>query len=166
MKKWYAVYTQPRNEDQAQQHLARQGFEVFLPRYLKRRSHARKVSIVPAPLFPRYLFVAFNSSQQRWRAIRSTRGVVDLVSNGDTPITVPEGIIAEIECRRDADGYVVLARHVGLKRGMKIRIDAGPFAMQEAIFEEQRDEDRVIALLSLMGREVLVQLPIRAVVPA
>lgn len=166
MKQWYAVYTQPRNEERAQEHLLRQGFEVFLPRYLKRRSHARRVTMAPAPLFPRYLFVSFDADQQRWRAIRSTRGVVDLVSNGDHPVPVPDAVVKEIERRRDADGYVVLARHLDLKRGMRIRIDAGPFAATEAIFEAMRDEDRVVALLSLMGREVVVQVPIRAVVPA
>jgi transcriptional antiterminator RfaH len=165
MKGWYAVYTQPRSEDRAQDHLLRQGFEVFLPRYIKRRSHARRVTVVPAPLFPRYLFVAFDASQQRWRAIRSTRGVIDLVSNGDTPVPVPQSIIDEMERRRDDDGYVLLARQVELKRGTKFRIDSGPFATHEAIFETIRDSDRVIALLSLMGREVVVQVPIRAVMP-
>jgi transcriptional antiterminator RfaH len=165
MKQWYAVYTQPRNEDRAHEHLARQGFEVFLPRYLKRRSHARRVTIAPAPLFPRYLFVSFDASQQRWRAIRSTRGVIDLVSNGEMPVPVPDTIIQEMERRRDTDGYVVLARHLDLKRGTRIRIDSGPFAAHEAIFETIRDSDRVIALLSLMGREVVVQVPIRAVMP-
>ena len=166
MKQWYAIYTQPRNEERAKEHLARQGFDVFLPRYLKRRSHARRVTVGPAPLFPRYLFVSFDASQQRWRAIRSTRGVIDMVSNGDTPVPVPEAVINEIESRRDADGFVVVARHLGLKRGSRIRIDAGPFAAYEAIFESQRDADRVVALLSLMGREVVVQLPISAVMPA
>jgi transcriptional antiterminator RfaH len=166
MKQWYAVYTQPRNEERAQDHLLRQGFDVFLPRYLKRRSHARRVTVVPMPLFPRYLFVSFDPSQQRWRAIRSTRGVIGLVSNGDTPVPVPSDVVSEIERRRDADGYVVLARHLDLKRGMRIRIDSGPFAATEAIFEAKRDDERVIALLTLMGREVVVQLPIRAVAPA
>jgi transcriptional antiterminator RfaH len=166
MKQWFAVYTQPRNEERAQEHLLRQGFEVCLPLYLKRRSHARRVQLAPAPLFPRYLFVSFDASRQRWRAIRSTRGVIDLVCNGETPVPVPATVVDEIQRRRDADGYVVLARHLDLKRGMRIRIDYGPFAASEAIFEATRDEDRVIALLSLMGREVVVQLPIRAVAPA
>jgi len=166
MKQWYAVYTQPRNEERAQEHLQRQGFEVFLPRYLKRRSHARRVTMVPAPLFPRYLFASFDADQQRWRAIRSTRGVVDLVCNGDIPVPVPESVVSEIERRQDVDGYIVLGRHLDLKRGMRIRIDAGPFAAMDAIFEAKRDEERIIALLSLMGREVVVQVPIRAVAPA
>ena len=165
MKQWYAVYTQPRNEERAKEHLERQGFDVFLPRYLKRRSHARRVTVVPTPLFPRYLFATFDADRQRWRAIRSTRGVIGLVSNGDTPVPVPETIVNEIERRRDADGYVVLARHLELKRGMRIRIDTGAFAATEAIFEAKRDDERVIALLNLMGREVVVQVPIRAVAP-
>lgn len=165
MKPWYAVYTQPRNEERAFEHLARQGFDVFLPRYLKRRSHARRVTTVPAPLFPRYLFVTFDADNPAWRVIRSTRGAIDLVRNGNDPVPVPENVIAEIRRRSDDQGFVVLAKHVELKRGARIRIDTGAFSEIEAIFEAARDEDRVVALMSLMGRQVVVQVPIGAVVP-
>lgn len=166
MKHWYAVYTQPRNEPLASEHLVRQGFDVFFPRYLKRRSHARRVDMVPAPLFPRYVFVSFDVDEGGWRVIRSTRGVIDLVRNGLQPVAVPETIIGEIKRRRDDEGFVVLAKGIKLKRGARIRIDAGPFADYEAIFEKQRDEDRVVALLSLLGRKVVVELPIDSVAPA
>jgi transcriptional antiterminator RfaH len=165
MKRWYAIYTQPRNEDLAAAHLSRQSFDVFFPRYIKRRSHARKIDVVPAPLFPRYLFASFDPNESRWRAIRSTRGVIDLVRNGLDPVSVPHEIIDEIRARQDTDGFVVLARHYKLKKGAKIRIEAGPFAEHEAIFEVQRDDERVIALLSLLGRKVLIELPIQSVVP-
>jgi len=39
-KNWYAVQTQPNAEMKAVAHLARQDFEVYLPRFLKRRRHA------------------------------------------------------------------------------------------------------------------------------
>ena len=165
MKNWYVTYTQARHEKLAQDHLARQGFEVFCPQYRKRRSHARRIEMVPAPLFPRYLFVAFDADAPEWRVIRSTRGVVDLVRNGLDLVPVPEAVIKDIRSRQDNDGFVVLARHVKLERGDRIRIDSGAFADHEAIFESQRDEDRVIALLSLLGRKVLVEVPICAVVP-
>ena len=70
-------------------HLARQGFETYLPRYLKRRRHARRVEMLPAPLFPRYLFVAIDMATQRWRSISSTIGVTQLVCAGDVPAPVP-----------------------------------------------------------------------------
>lgn len=166
MKRWYAVHTHPRSEAVAQAHLQRQGFEPFLPCYLKRRSHARKVETVPAPLFPRYLFLPLNVEDPMWRVIRSTRGVVDLVRNGIDPVAVPDGAIDEITRRQDAAGFVVLARGLGLKPGAPIRIEGGPFADMEAIFQAERDEERVVALLSLLGRQVVVQIPIEAVVPA
>jgi len=166
MKQWYAVYTQPRGEAIAAENLARQEFDVFSPRYLKRRSHARKVQTVPAPLFPRYIFVAFNADEAGWRVIRSTRGVIDLVRGGQEPAPVPDAIIEEIRKRQDENGYVVLARHIKLGRGDKIRIEGGPFASYEAIFETMRDNERVVALLSLMGRQVLVNVPVEAVSPA
>ncbi len=165
MKHWYAIYTLPRKEQLASEHLARQGFDVLYPRYMKRRSHARRVSTVSAPLFPRYLFAAFEIADPSWRAIRSTRGVIDLVRNGIDPVPVPDEIIVEIRSRQGEDGHVVLGKQLQLARGDSFRIDAGPFAAHIAIFEAKRDDDRVVALLSILGRKVTVQMPIDAVVP-
>jgi transcriptional antiterminator RfaH len=166
MKCWYVVYTQPRAEWLAREHLERQGFEVFFPRYLKRRSHARKVEDVPSPLFPRYLFAAFDLAEAGWRVIRSTRGVVDLVRNGLDPAPIPERVVHEIKDCSDANGLVRLAQRSELSPGARIRINSGPFAEYEAIFRASRDDERVTALLSLLGRQVSVELPMAAVTPA
>jgi transcriptional antiterminator RfaH len=166
MKRWHVVYTQPRNEVLALEHLERQGFEVFLPRYLKRRSHARVVDMVPAPLFPRYLFAAFDDRATGWHVVRSTRGVVDLVRSGRGLAWVPEIVIDELRLRRDRQGFVPLARQLDLGRGQRIRLDSGAFAACNAIFEAHTDDDRVKVLLSLLGREVVVNVPIAAVAPA
>lgn len=165
MKHWYAVYTQPRNELLASEHFARQGFEIFFPRYLKRRSHARRIDFVPAPLFPRYLFISFDMHELGGRVVRSTRGVVDLVRNGLDPVKLPSGIVDDIRARQGADGFVDLSHQFHVSRGARIRIDAGPFAEYEAIFEAHRDKDRIVALLSLLGRKVVVELPLAAIVP-
>ena len=69
--RWFVAHTQPNAEAKAAAHLMRQGFGVYVPRYLKRRRHARKIDIVAAPLFPRYLFVAVDLNAQRWRSIWS-----------------------------------------------------------------------------------------------
>lgn len=164
--KWYVVHTHPREEQGAAEQLARQDFSVYLPQYAKRRSHARRVETVTAPLFPRYLFVQFDSADAHWRVIRSTRGVIDLVRNGIDPVPLPSGVIDDIRDREGPDGRVILGKHLKLNRGDAIRIDRGPFAAHLAIFEGMRDSERVIALLSLLGREVAVELPIGAVLPS
>jgi transcriptional antiterminator RfaH len=77
---WYVAHTHVHAEAKAAINLARQGYSVFLPRYCKRRRHARRIEmIVSAPLFPRYLFVLIDLASQRWRAIESTFGVHHLV---------------------------------------------------------------------------------------
>lgn len=166
MKRWYAIYSKPREEERAAEHLHRQGCEVFLPLYLKRRRHARRVETVPAPLFPRYFFVHVDPALLGWSTIRSTRGVVDIVQNGSGPVAVADSMIEQVRRREDANGYIVLKPQAGIQRGAKIRIESGPFADIDAIFEAQRDEDRVLALLSLLGRKVMVSLPADAVTPA
>ena len=82
------------------------GFETYLPRYEKRRRHARRVETVAAPLFPRYLFVAIDLASQRWRSIHSTIGVSRLVCNGEDPAVLADGgcggyhVTRHVRCRR------------------------------------------------------------------
>src|SRR4051812_35737513 len=74
-ERWYAVYSQPHREVRAQQQLTAQGFMAFLPLYRKTVRHARKLTTVSAPFFPRYLFVALDLSQHQWRSVNGTFGV-------------------------------------------------------------------------------------------
>ena len=43
MNRWYVAQTHRRDEEKAAWHLRRQEFSVYLPRYLTRRRHARRV---------------------------------------------------------------------------------------------------------------------------
>ncbi len=160
---WCAVQTHARAEDKAAFHLARQGYRVFLPKHLKRRKHARRVEWVPAPLFPRYLFVAVDPGVGRWWSIRSTVGVSNLVRFGKMPATVPAEVIAEIEARQDESGMVKLRPCLGVKRGERVRIIDGPLTDLEGLFDGASDEARVTVLLDLMGRQVAVRVPAETV---
>ncbi len=115
--RWFVAHTQPSAEAKAVANLKRQGFDVYCPRYLKRRRHARKVETVAAPLFPRYVFVAVDLAAQRWRSIYSTVGVARLVCNGDDPAAVPDAVIAALRGREDASGFIKLEFPAGLPSG-------------------------------------------------
>lgn len=156
MLNWYAVHCASNCEWKAVAHLQRQGFETYLPHYMRSRRHARRVASVRAPLFPRYLFIRMDTERQRWRAVNSTFGVDRLVCTGDYPSPVPDRLIDQIRAREDAAGVVVLGRIVPLRPGDPIRIVAGPMIDQTGIFECERDEDRVIILLDLLGRTTRV----------
>jgi transcriptional antiterminator RfaH len=156
--RWYVVQTQINGEAKAVQNLLRQGYEVYLPRYLKRRRHARKVDFVAKPLFPRYLFVAIDMATQRWRSIQSTSGVSHLVTNGDEPAVVPEGVVRALKVREDAKGFVALDAAPAFMPGDKVRVLAGAFMDNAGLFNGMVDHDRVSILLEMLGRQVRVVL--------
>jgi transcriptional antiterminator RfaH len=163
MTYWCAAQTHVRSEDKAAFHLKRQGFEVFLPKHLKRRKHARRIDWVPTPLFPRYLFVSIDPQVTQWSSIRSTVGVGDLVRFGNLPAAVPTHIITEIMARQDEKGLVKAYTNCTFKSGDRVKIVDGPLNELEGLFDCATDEERVIVLLNLMGREVKVRVPLETV---
>lgn len=166
MKRWFAVHCQPHREERALLNLQRQGFEVYLPRYLKRRRHARRVEAVRRPLFPRYLFVCFDRDTARWRSINGTYGVDHLVCHGNEPVPLPDEIIAEIQARHDDDGLVVLDDPASFRPGQALEIVNGPLAWQTGLFQRLNGNERVVVLLDLLGRNLTATVPVEAVAAA
>jgi transcriptional antiterminator RfaH len=164
--RWYAVQTQSHGERKAAFHLERQGFAIYLPQYLKRRRHARRVELVRTPLFPRYLFVGIDMALQRWRSINGTIGVSRLVCNGEDPATVPPDVIAHLKDREGADGLIRLDLRPRFAPGDKIRVLDGVFEACLGLFEGITDNERVAILLDLLGRKVRVKLDAAAIAAA
>lgn len=159
MKRWYVIQTRPRDESTALFHLQRQGFEGYLPRFLKRRRHARRIDVKAEPLFPGYLFVAFDLAVARWRSIQGTVGVSRLVCHGETPVPLPEGVVDQIRGNEDDGGWIVMCAAESLQKGQKVEISEGPFSDLTGIFEALDSKERVIVLLNLLGREVRARVP-------
>jgi transcriptional antiterminator RfaH len=155
MSQWYVVHCRVSSEQRAEINLRRQDYEVWLPMYHKTRRHARRVETVLRPLFPRYLFVRLDLSSQSWRPILSTFGVHNIIADGDGPLAIGDDIIAALRERADLEGVFEIARSA-FKPGEEVRVQGGPMANLEGIFQAELDSDRVLILLKLMGREVRV----------
>jgi len=163
MKQWFVARTHAHGETKAAAHLRRQGFEVYLPRFAKTRRHARREERIAAPLFPRYLFVAMDMDNARWRAINSTVGVERLITFGDRPAPMPEGTVANLQSQERPDGLLTLASLLLLEPGAPLRLINGAFAEQVGVYERMTTDQRVVLLLNLLGREVRLEVPIEAV---
>ncbi|MBP0113292.1 transcription termination/antitermination protein NusG [Bradyrhizobium vignae] len=163
---WYVVQTRVNGEVKAAQNLLRQGYEIYLPRYLRRRRHARKVDFVARPLFPRYMFVLVDAATQRWRSIQSTQGVTRLVCNGEEPAVVAANVLGALRAREDESGFVRMDAGPPFARGDKVRVLGGAFAMNSGLFDGMSDHDRVAILLDMLGRKVRVHLNLDLVVAA
>ena len=163
---WYAVYTQPHAEPKALDHLLRQGYAAYLPRYRTKVSHARRRQIVLRPLFPRYLFAGIDRATMPWRPILSTVGVTDIVRAGDEPTLVAAKIVTVILERENAGAFDWLDSRQLLRLGDLVRVTTGAFEDMVGRLVELRDQDRIVVLLELLGRAVRAQLRAEVVEPA
>jgi transcriptional antiterminator RfaH len=156
--KWYVARTHAHAETKVIEHLRRQGFGAYLPRYRKQRRHARRTETVSAPLFPRYCFVAFDMASQRWPAIRSTFGIDRLIGSDRGPVSVANETIEGLKEREDEMGFIRLDARPTFVQGDRVRLRNGVLSVCSALFEEMADRDRVAVLLEILGRQVRVVL--------
>jgi len=145
---WHLIHTKPRQERTAREQLERQDYTTYLPE-IRQPGQARSPT---SPLFPRYLFIRLTAGLDDWTPIRSTRGVSSLVRVGMNPAIISDQLVAAIQQRADADGLHRLPAKTFTK-GDRVRLVSGPFADYEAIFSEQRAENRAIILLNLIGQQ-------------
>lgn len=162
---WFVVQTLPRAETKAKRHLVNQGFVTYLPVYQRRVRHARRSEVALRPLFPGYLFVRLDPELQRWRSINGTVGVRQILTDGNMPRYLPDRIITEIVAREDESGAVKLAPPA-FRQGQPVRLLDGAFADMSGLFEQMRDENRAVLLISLLGRKVRVSVPAAEVTAA
>lgn len=162
-ERWFAVNTQPFAEARAQRNLENQGFHAFMPRRRKMLRHARKLIAVEAPLFPRYLFIAFDPRRDQWRKVNSTFGVSRLVMSGDAPHPVPSGVVEALIAATVDGGIVDLAAQ--LRTGNPVRVMAGPFADQLATLEQLDASGRACILTDILGRQVRTTTESRNLMP-
>jgi transcriptional antiterminator RfaH len=166
MKQWHVVHCHTSSEIKAVVNLERQGFECYLPFYTKSRRHARRVDQVKVPLFPRYLFVRFDRQADRWRSINSTIGVNRLISNGEDPVPIADVLIDDIRSRENDQGVIKINLISPPLPGEAVQVIGGPMLDHSGIFECEKDNDRVVILLNLIGRDVRVTLHSELVVSA
>lgn len=151
--RWFVVYTKPRAETQAEEHLQRQSFTTYLPRLKHSRYLKGRWRDVIVPLFPRYLFVRLVPGVENIAPIRSTRGVTGFVRFGQQLAFVPDAIVDSLRLSEDSALGARETNRPLFGRGDRIQVVQGALAGLEAIFEASSGEERVVILLSILGRE-------------
>jgi len=148
---WYLVHTKPRQEDIALANLERQGYECYLPQMRIERIRRRKAEVATEPMFPRYLFVRLDSSDQgkSWSPIRSTLGVSQLVHFGARAAKVDDSLVDLLRQRERA-----LPTEAMFHSGDSVVIADGPFAGIEAIYQTADAERRAFILLEILAKPV------------
>ena len=160
---WYVASTIPRKESLALAQLERQGFSAFLPRFRKPWRHARRQGVRLAPLFPGYVFIAFDPASAPWRSINGTFGVGRLIGSDTGPQSVPEAFMRQLMAR--CENGIVASLVDGLEPGERVRIMSGPFADRLAVIEKLDGAARVSVLLEVMGTQARLKVSASQLAP-
>ena len=147
---WICVYTNVRMEIFVFNQIKDLGLDVYLPKYKKSVSNARKIIDKIYPLFPRYLFVKI-LTRESFSKIKNLRGVSDFIKNDSgIPHKVSSDIIDSIKSRENSEGYI---NYLRFYEGQNIKITKRNFINLRASFLKKICKDKAKVLIELLGRE-------------
>lgn len=155
MPTWYLIYTKPRLESVALEHLQRQGYRCYLPTLRVEKVRRGKAVWVTEALFPRYLFIQLDTglNAQSWAPIRSTQGVSTLVHFGAQPARVSDELI---DWLRQQEAR--LPEQARFEAGEAVQITEGPFKGLTAVYQMIDPLQRAVVLLEVLSRPVALRL--------
>jgi transcriptional antiterminator RfaH len=141
-----------RQERCAQENLERQGYTCFLPQMRVEKLRRRALVVAQEPLFPRYLFIRLDAGLKvkGWSPIRSTLGVTQLVTFGNQPAKLSDGLVGAIRARTE-DAF---APKEFFEAGQALVVADGPFIGLDAIYQMRDGEGRVTVLLNILSKPV------------
>lgn len=158
--RWYVAETRPQCERLAEWHLKSLGYPTLLPKISRRRTFRNAVLVDACPLFPGYMFVAFDRAVQRWRGLNSVKGVKRILGNDpENPMPLSKRLAAELLDRFAVGPLDIPAAVAAIEIGAQITITDGPLVGKhgECVWS---DAQRCRLLISLLGRQHVVGVPI------
>ena len=117
------------------------------------------------PLFPNYLFVRLKLSSEEFFYARWCPGVSRIVSFNGVPAPIDRRVVELLMQQVNREG--VIEARPKLTRGQEVRIIEGPFdGLLGMLLEAPDAKGRVKVLMSLLNREIEVELPVHLVTGA
>lgn len=131
-------------------------FQVVVPTVEEIELRDGKRRTVERCLYPGYLMVQMQLSDDSWYVVRNTPGVTGFVGMGNNPTPLRTEAVQRILRRMESTAPEVRAT---FKRGQKVRIVEGPFADFIGVVDDIDEErTKVRVLVSFFGRETPVEL--------
>lgn len=148
LSRWYLLQCKANQDSRAEENLKRQGYNCYRP--TRRAEHIRQGTrkTITESLFPGYIFINLDRSNDNWHPIRSTKGVSRIVTFGNTPAWLEDKWVDQI---RALESMNVV--HPIFKQGEKVIVSAPGFENTKAVFLSNDGEERVIILLSILRRQ-------------
>lgn len=165
LKKWYVIHTYSGYENKVKANLEKRVesmnmgdkiFRILVPMEDEVEIKDGKKKISKRKVFPGYVLVEMNMTDDSWYVVRNTTGVTGFVGSGTKPIPLHESEVRQILKQM---GVEEARPKVGYNLGQNIRVISGPFENFVGIIEEIHPEKgKLKVLVSMFGRETPVEL--------
>ena len=161
---WHCANTEPQRERIALASIRSMGFTAYLPEFTEEKPRAPQSAPCVRPLFPSYLFVAFDPDEREWPVLATLPGVRRLFGhNPERPTPLAEGVVEALMVRLsmvpepDAPRPIVSVGAIG-------RVLDGPLKNFQGVCLWSSDQ-RAVLFNSLMGFRTTVAQSRIALVP-
>jgi transcriptional antiterminator NusG len=163
--KWYVLHTYSGYENKVKKtiesrvdalDLNDQVFEIVVPTQEEIEIRSGQRHPVQRKVFPGYVLVRMNLSDDTWYAIRNTPGVTGFINIDNKPVPLADEAVQKIVKGMTAETPVV---KMSFQIGDTVRIIDGPFAdFRGEIDEINNEKGKIRVLVSFFGRETPVEL--------
>ena len=162
---WYVIHTYSGYEDQVAQNLLHRidtmgmkdkVFDVVVPKENQIEIKNGKRRIVERKIFPGYILVNMDVTEDSWYIVRNTPNVTGFVGTGTTPSPMSEDEIKVIQKRMGVEEPKFM---IDYSIGETVNITDGPFkGFDGQISEIDEAKGKIKVLVSMFGRETPVEL--------
>jgi len=162
---WYVVHTYSGYENKTSQTLKQkveslglQQFikEVLVPTQEKIKINKGKRSTIKEKIFPGYILIKMEVTDDSWLAVRTTTGVTGFVGTGNKPTRLPD---SEVEVIKEFVSQKAPKFTSTFSQGDTVKITEGPFAdFLGSVTKIDEAKGKVHVLVSFFGRETPVEL--------
>lgn len=153
MKRWFALYVQPRKEKVVEQELLKRGYEIYLPIKQELRQWKDRKKIIEVPLIPSYIFMNIEE-REVWDIVR-INGCVKFIWFNGKPCPIPDNQIDSIK--------LLLEKKVEIKQtsinpssGDLVRIIEGDFTGLVGVFLHKKEKNNFAVRISSLGIDLTI----------
>lgn len=164
MHKWYVVQVLSTHEKKAkkalEEHLELKGMTDFIEQILLPTENVSEVKkgqqhIVERRLWPGYLLIKMNLTDDSWQYVKNTNGVIDFLG-GEKPTPLTDREVQEILKDLEDKKQKITQKHK-FEIGDHVKIVDGVFVnFIGTVIEVFHDKGRLSVMVSIFGRETRV----------
>jgi transcriptional antiterminator RfaH len=158
--RWYVLHVKPRCEKKMAEYCVMNALTHDLPLREETKVYQRRRVTVRKPVFPGYIFVAFEAEQKL--TVLKSNLIVHVLGVVNQAQLVHE--LAQIDQALGVDP--TLDACAAFQAGKHVVIRSGPFEGLEGVVQLVRGKTKVVLNVEMIGRALAVEVPVELLEPA